>query len=84
MYIPVCTSENFYCTWYRICFPSIGLHTDSASMFNAKKMIHHFKSFLAFGEVNTANIHKCLKLALCMVAQECKDRDDGRRCDIES
>ena len=46
-------------------------------MFNAKEMIYYLKSFFAFGEVNTANIHKAFKLALCMIAQESKDGNDG-------
>ena len=46
-------------------------------------MIDHFKPLVSLGEINTADVHHGLELALGMVPQECQDRDNTRRGDVE-
>jgi hypothetical protein len=47
-------------------------------------VIHDLEPLLSLGEINAANIHDLLELALRMVAQEGQDRDDRRRRDVQS
>ena len=46
-------------------------------------MIDHFEPPVSLGEINTADIHHSLKLALGMIPQECQDGDNSRRCNVE-
>ena len=50
---------------------------------NAQQMIHQFKSLLTLMKKNTADVHDALELALRVIAQESKHRDDAGRGDVE-
>ncbi len=77
--IPIGTAEDWSSTWHRVCLTSVRFDPYSRGVFDAEQVIDHFEPLVSFWEINTADVHHGLKLALSVVAKKCEDGDNSGR-----
>lgn len=82
---PIGPSEHRGSTGHRVRLARIRLDPDSARMAgtDAQQVVDHLEALLPLREIDTANIHDALELALRVITEECEHRDDAGGGDVE-
>jgi len=81
--VPVGPSENGDSTWNGIYLSGIRLDTDPSRLGEAEEVIHHLKPLVTLWVVSTTDVNAAFKLALRVVPQERKNRDNRARGNVE-
>lgn len=81
--IPIRAMEHGHRTRHRIRLVRIRLDPNAPRILDTQQMIHHLETFLPLGEIDPADVHERLELALRVVAQEGEGGEDTGGGDVE-
>lgn len=81
--LPVCTIEHVGGARYTVRFSSVGLHSNPSCVLHTQQVVDSFETFLPLWIICTADVYNALELALRVIAEKGKNRNDSGRCDVK-